>query len=298
MSNSNVDIVIVKKNIPQDEQTTKKDMRLQLLTLLYEKENYLFEIVKTHKLRFEKDKQMLENQLSSQYLKSWYYLKLDINPIDKKIHVFIHSKKSRFGYLNCFNCNCIMLQKKFNPDKCLCVCKNAAYCSSFCLQDDIKKHSSYCKKISSSAEWIPNVIPLADSVIAGDIIDVKEILQNNQAVINITDMFGRTALYYAIKGNNIKMVQTLLKYNADPNYIAYGKTAICDCIVGLKSEILNLLLQSGKVTVLNKRCLIKGEKLTCLNYYYKFILPNQLTLKNKNAIKKILELLRSHGAIC
>jgi uncharacterized protein len=68
----------------------------------------------------------------------------------------------------------------------------------------------------------------------------------NVNIINETN--GNTLLHYAVKGRYIKIVELLLKYNADPNIKnLFGKTPLMFCFSGrqINFKIAEILISAG-----------------------------------------------------
>ena len=63
----------------------------------------------------------------------------------------------------------------------------------------------------------PLGLPLHKATLKNDVALVKALIEGN-ATLNLTDKSeGVTALYLAVRNNNLKMVCALLSFNANPN---------------------------------------------------------------------------------
>lgn len=76
--------------------------------------------------------------------------------------------------------------------------------------------------------------------------DLVGLLVENGVDINARDCYGKTALMYAAKNRNIKMMKSLGRYHANPHiedkennnarYYALGLSTACDCIEELMTK--------------------------------------------------------------
>ncbi len=85
-------------------------------------------------------------------------------------------------------------------------------------------------------------------------LEIDEILKEKESDINGRNQDGKTLLLVAILGNNVNAVRRLLERGADPTLRnEYGYTLIHVAVINYTDpDILNLLLESGKVDINEK----------------------------------------------
>eukprot|EP01124_Arcella_intermedia_P031172 TRINITY_DN6977_c0_g1_i10.p1 TRINITY_DN6977_c0_g1~~TRINITY_DN6977_c0_g1_i10.p1 ORF type:complete len:802 (-),score=123.03 TRINITY_DN6977_c0_g1_i10:405-2810(-) len=88
----------------------------------------------------------------------------------------------------------------------------------------------------------------------GDLQGLKEILDTRKVPINSQDDLGHTALYTAIRSNQIKVAQWLLEHGANPDVQQCNKsTALhCACYYGHPQGVALLLKAGASATIRNK----------------------------------------------
>jgi ankyrin repeat protein len=94
----------------------------------------------------------------------------------------------------------------------------------------------------------------------GDTIGVQVRLESSRRDVNERQR-GITALYLAVRRENLAIVRLLLSHNADPNQICCDRTALFVATMRFSEEILAALLDAGA----NADILCTKTKVTCLH---------------------------------
>jgi ankyrin repeat protein len=115
---------------------------------------------------------------------------------------------------------------------------------------DLKKVIDYSSK--------ENMLHIAASMNAFKIVGLLLLLKGELNLdVNTPDNLGNTALYYAVKFGNNKMVKELIMQGANPNTTnIYNITPLYIACVSKKFEIINTLLKAG--AKVNKTYKYKG----------------------------------------
>lgn len=100
--------------------------------------------------------------------------------------------------------------------------------------------------LSSSLAWAADAVPLVDAARRGDAATVRALVRRQPALVNVAAADGMTALHYAVRANDVAMVQVLLRAKADAKAASrYGITPLALAAQNGSAELIELLAKAG-----------------------------------------------------
>ena len=106
---------------------------------------------------------------------------------------------------------------------------------------DVKKAAAQNEHLNFIDEY--GYTPLIETCIMDDIEKAKVIL-SSRPDINMPDLVGNTALYWAADNHNLDLCQLLLQHGANPNaYSMAGMSVLVNPLLRQQGDLKNLLVE-------------------------------------------------------